>query len=101
MGSVTTGVRRYRGTNDRSANLIMSLNWRTSCAIIDFSPLYRSTIGFDRLFSLLRQVSTAETSAQAYPPYITSSARRECLPHHHCRRGFSEDELTIEAARRR
>ena len=35
----------------------------------DLSPLYRSTIGFDRLFSLLDQVSASEASAQSYPPY--------------------------------
>ncbi|MET0528508.1 MAG: Hsp20 family protein [Microvirga sp.] len=34
----------------------------------DFSPLYRSTVGFDRLFSLLDQTSLAETGP-AWPPY--------------------------------
>ncbi|MET0746364.1 MAG: Hsp20 family protein [Microvirga sp.] len=33
----------------------------------DFSPLYRSTVGFDRLFSLLDQTSGAD-SAPAWPP---------------------------------
>ena len=32
----------------------------------DFSPLFRSTVGFDRLFDMLDQV--ADTS-QGYPPY--------------------------------
>ena len=34
----------------------------------DFSPLYRSTIGFDRLFSLLDQHSGVD-GAPIYPPY--------------------------------
>ena len=34
----------------------------------DLSPLYRSTVGFDRMFSLLDQVSGAE-GAVTYPPY--------------------------------
>jgi len=33
----------------------------------DLSPLYRSTVGFDRLFAMLDQVSNPE--AGAYPPY--------------------------------
>ena len=40
----------------------------------DFSPLFRSTIGFDRLFDLID--SYAEQS-QSYPPYnIERSLRR-------------------------
>ena len=34
----------------------------------DLSPLYRSTVGFDRLFNLLDSVGGGET-AQPYPPY--------------------------------
>ena len=35
----------------------------------DLSPLYRSTVGFDRLFNLIDQMSGVEAAAQAYPPY--------------------------------
>ena len=34
---------------------------------IDFSPLYRSAVGFDRLFTLLDTATRAE--AQGFPPY--------------------------------
>ena len=34
----------------------------------DLTPLYRSTVGFDRLFSLLDQTTGFE-SAPTYPPY--------------------------------
>jgi molecular chaperone IbpA len=34
----------------------------------DFSPLYRSTIGFDRLFDMLDQSARGEPSAN-WPPY--------------------------------
>ncbi len=34
----------------------------------DLSPLYRQTVGFDRLFNLLDQGGGFETS-QSYPPY--------------------------------
>ena len=35
----------------------------------DFSPFYRSTIGFDRLLALLDKHSAAESNGQTYPPY--------------------------------
>ena len=34
----------------------------------DLAPLYRSTVGFDRLFSLLDQVA-GDDAAPGYPPY--------------------------------
>ncbi len=34
----------------------------------DFSPHYRSTVGFDRLFDMLDQTARAETSPN-WPPY--------------------------------
>ena len=36
---------------------------------IDFSPLYRSSIGFDRLAALLDSSLRADASASGYPPY--------------------------------
>jgi molecular chaperone IbpA len=39
---------------------------------IDFAPLYRSTVGFDRLFNLLDSVTgpvAGPGAATAYPPY--------------------------------
>jgi molecular chaperone IbpA len=35
----------------------------------DFSPLYRSTIGFDRLVQLLDSVTGLEGEVASYPPY--------------------------------
>jgi molecular chaperone IbpA len=35
--------------------------------MFDFTPLYRSSVGFDRLFQLLDEAAAAET--QSYPPY--------------------------------
>jgi molecular chaperone IbpA len=36
---------------------------------LDFSPLYRSAIGFDHLPSLLDTISTNDRSTSTYPPY--------------------------------
>ena len=35
----------------------------------DLTPLYRSTIGFDRLASLLDSITSLEGDAPSYPPY--------------------------------
>ena len=35
----------------------------------DFSPLFRSTIGFDRLTRLVDAASRVDRAALAYPPY--------------------------------
>jgi molecular chaperone IbpA len=35
---------------------------------VDFSPLYRSTVGFDRLLTMLDSLAQPEQT-QSYPPY--------------------------------
>ena len=35
----------------------------------DFSPLFRSTIGFDRLTRLVDAATRVDSAAVAYPPY--------------------------------
>jgi len=35
----------------------------------DFAPLYRSTVGFDRLFQLLDNVGSTESDTPTFPPY--------------------------------
>ena len=35
---------------------------------LDFTPLFRSTVGFDRLFDMLDSVAQYDTN-QSYPPY--------------------------------
>ena len=40
----------------------------------DFTPLYRSTVGFDRLASMLDVALTADTGTNTYPPYNIEKA---------------------------
>ncbi|OKL44016.1 Hsp20 family protein [Pseudovibrio exalbescens] len=61
----------------------------------DLSPLYRSTVGFDRLFSMLDNVNGDQTSA--YPPYNIERTGENAYRITMAVAGFSEDELTIEA----
>jgi molecular chaperone IbpA len=61
----------------------------------DFSPLYRSTVGFDQLQSLLDS-AFRDADVPAYPPYNI-----ERLGEHDYRismavAGFSQDELSLE-----
>ena len=63
---------------------------------IDFTPLYRSTVGFDRLFSLLDSVTGFDESVPAYPPYnierLGDSEYRITM----AVAGFGQDEINVE-----
>ena len=63
----------------------------------DLAPLYRSTVGFDRLFSLLDQVSGFDGSAPGYPPYNIERTGENAYRISVAVAGFSEDELSIVA----
>jgi molecular chaperone IbpA len=63
---------------------------------IDFSPLYRSTVGFDRLFSLLDSVSGFDESVPAYPPYNIERLGDNEYRITMAVAGFTQDEINIE-----
>ena len=65
---------------------------------IDFSPFYRSTVGFDRLFSMLDSMGQPE-SAQTYPPYNIERTGEDAYRITMAVAGFGEDELELEAHR--
>jgi molecular chaperone IbpA len=62
----------------------------------DFSPLYRSTIGFDRLFSLLDQYAGVDGGAPSYPPYNIERTGENAYRITIAVAGFGEDELSVE-----
>jgi molecular chaperone IbpA len=61
---------------------------------IDFSPLYRSVVGFDRLAALLDAASAGETSG--YPPYNIETVGENAYRIEIAVAGFKPDELNIE-----
>jgi len=61
---------------------------------IDFSPLYRSVVGFDRLATLL-ETATAD-SANGYPPYNIERTDENAYRVELAVAGFKPEELTIE-----
>jgi len=62
---------------------------------IDFSPLYRSVVGFDRLADLL-DAAGAE-SATGYPPYNIERTADNAYRIEIAVAGFRPEDLTIEA----
>jgi molecular chaperone IbpA len=62
----------------------------------DLSPLYRSTVGFDRLFSMLDQTSGFDQASASYPPYNIERTGENAYRISIAVAGFSEAELAIE-----
>ncbi len=63
---------------------------------IDFTPLYRSTVGFDRLFNLLDSVTGFDESAPAYPPYNIERLGENEYRITMAVAGFGQDEINVE-----
>jgi molecular chaperone IbpA len=61
----------------------------------DLSPLYRSTVGFDRLFNMMDQMSNVE-NANGYPPYNIERTGENAYRITMAIAGFGEKDLTIE-----
>ena len=61
---------------------------------LDFSPLYRSVVGFDRLADLLD--SAAAETATGYPPYNIERTGDNAYRIEIAVAGFKPDELAIE-----
>ena len=63
----------------------------------DLAPLYRSTVGFDRLFSMLDQVAGFEGSGSTYPPYNIERTGENACRITLAVAGFAENDISIEA----
>src|SRR5688572_3571591 len=66
---------------------------------IDLSPLYRSTIGFDRLGSLLDTALRADQNAAGYPPYNIEVTGENQYGITLAVAGFEQHELDIQTER--
>ncbi|MVA95782.1 Hsp20 family protein [Nitratireductor sp. CAU 1489] len=65
---------------------------------VDFSPLYRSTVGFDRLFTMLDSLAQPD-SGQTYPPYNIERTGEDAYRISMAVAGFAETDIAIEAHR--
>jgi molecular chaperone IbpA len=61
----------------------------------DFSPLFRSTIGFDRLTRLVDAASRVDNAALSYPPYNIEKTGEDAYRLTMAVAGFSREELDI------
>jgi molecular chaperone IbpA len=61
----------------------------------DFAPLWRSTIGFDRLFDLID--STQRSGEEHYPPYDIERLGEDRYQISLALAGFAPDEITVTA----
>jgi molecular chaperone IbpA len=66
----------------------------------DLSPFHRTTIGFDRLFSLLDQATSAQNTAPSptYPPYNIERTGDHAYRITLAVAGFTDAEIAIEQA---
>jgi molecular chaperone IbpA len=65
----------------------------------DFSPLFRSTIGFDRLTRLMDTATQLDTGASAYPPYNIEATGENAYRLTMAVAGFGAEDLEITAQR--
>jgi molecular chaperone IbpA len=65
---------------------------------VDFSPLYRSTVGFDRLFTMLDSLAQPD-NGQSYPPYNIERTGEDAYRISMAVAGFADSEISIEAHR--
>jgi len=63
----------------------------------DFAPLYRSTVGFDRMFSMLDQLGGVESPVPSYPPYNIGRTGENAFRISVAVAGFTDADLSIEA----
>lgn len=63
---------------------------------LDFAPLYRSTVGFDRLVQLLDSVAGVPGDAPTYPPYNIERLSENEYRITMAVAGFGSNEINIE-----
>lgn len=63
----------------------------------DLAPLYRTSVGFDRLFSLMDQVAGFEQTAPSYPPYNIEKLDENTYRISLAVAGFTEADLSIHS----
>jgi len=62
----------------------------------DLTPLYRATVGFDRLADLMDRVLATEVAEPGYPPYNIEKVGENAYRISVAVAGFAADELGIE-----
>lgn len=64
---------------------------------VDFSPLYRSSVGFDHLFNLLENAHRGDQKNSGYPPYNIEALGKDRYQITLAVAGFSQEQLDIQS----
>lgn len=62
----------------------------------DLAPLYRATVGFDRIADLMDRVLTTEIPQPTYPPYNIEKTAQDAYRISIAVAGFTPDDLSVE-----
>ncbi|NJM82084.1 MAG: Hsp20 family protein [Tabrizicola sp.] len=62
----------------------------------DFAPLYRATVGFDRIADLMDRVLSSDVAQPTYPPYNIEKTAEDAYRISIAVAGFTPEELTVE-----
>lgn len=63
---------------------------------LDFAPLYRATVGFDRIADLMDRVLATDTPQPTYPPYNIEKTSDNGYRISIAVAGFGPDDLSVE-----
>lgn len=63
---------------------------------VDLTPLYRASVGFDRLADMMDRALAADVSAQTYPPYNIEKTGENAYRISIAVAGFAADDLSVE-----
>jgi len=62
----------------------------------DLSPLYRATVGFDRMADLMDRLLTTDVADNSYPPYNIEKTGEDAYRISVAVAGFADEELSVE-----
>ena len=63
---------------------------------VDFAPLYRATVGFDRIADLMDRALASDVAQPTYPPYNIEKTAPDAYRISIAVAGFAPDDLTVE-----
>ncbi len=63
---------------------------------LDFAPLYRATVGFDRIADMMDRVLSSDGAQPTYPPYNIEKTAEDAYRISIAVAGFAPEELSVE-----
>ena len=63
---------------------------------LDFAPLYRATVGFDRIADMMDRVLSSDGTQPTYPPYNIEKTAADAYRISIAVAGFTPDDLSVE-----